>query len=132
MLLIPLSVMAVALALNETRRLTGATSGFITVLLALIFAVAALATLGMLFVSVDMLAVAGETKAAIRAGLAANPTEVTAGLAGLGLVFGFAGAGRAAGRVIHADPNGPLVSVTAPVLLAGLGVVMVLAALARG
>jgi hypothetical protein len=132
MLLLPLCLMAAALVLNEARRLTGAPANWVTVVLALVFSASALGFLGVLFLTVDMLAVAGEAKAAIRAEIAAHPTQITVLLAVFGMIFGFVGAGRAAGRIVNADPNGPLVSVTAPVLLAGLGGVMVLAALLRG
>ncbi|UPY37178.1 hypothetical protein [Sediminicoccus sp. KRV36] len=131
MIWLPLGLMAATLTLAETRRLTGAQGGWMGLALPLVFSAAALWLLGWLFVSVDMLALAKDSKAALLAFDAMHYRLNTAILALLGLGLGFSGAARSAGLVALADPDEPAPSLFLPVLTAVLGGVLVLVAFSR-
>lgn len=128
---LPLGLLAVTLILAEARKLSGAQGGWMGLALPLVFSASALWLLGMLFLSVDMLAVAAEAKQAILAFDAENTALNTAILAGLGFVLGFGGAGRAAGMIALEDPDAPMQSPFLPILAALVGAVLVAVAYAR-
>lgn len=128
---LPLGLLAATLIIAEARKLTGAEGGWMGLALPLVFSASALWLLGMLFLSVDLLAWAGETKAALVAFDAENMALNTTILAVFGFALGFGGAGRAAGMVALADPDAPMPSLFLPVLAALLGAVLIATAYAR-
>jgi len=128
---LPLGLLAVTLILAEARKLTGAQGGLMGLALPLVFSASALWLLGLLFVSVDLLALAAEIKQALIAFDTENSRLNTAVMAGLGLTLGFSGAGRAAGMVALAHPDEPMPSLFLPVLSALAGVALVALAYAR-
>ncbi len=128
---LPLGLLAVTLILAEARNLSGAQGGWMGLALPLVFSASALWLLGMLFVTVDLLALAAEAKQALIAFDAGNAKLNTAIMAGLGLALGFSGAGRAAGMVALADPAEPMRSPFLPVLRAVVGAALVAVAYAR-
>jgi len=130
MIWIPLALMAITLLLAHVSSAATMPSAAATFLSAVV-AGAALWFLALLFTTVDLLDLARETTERAATLAAEHPGRVTVGLAALGLLLGFAGGGSAAGRAVAADPQGPLVSLAAPVLMAGAGMVLVLAALLR-
>jgi len=123
--------MGAALVLAETRKLTNTGPGILSTALAVIFAASFLAFLAAIFLETDMLALAAETKAAALDWVAENPRTLTALYLGSGLVLSFGGMGRAAGRVVEADPQGPLISLFTPVAAALLGFVLLALGYAR-
>lgn len=128
---LPLGLLTATLIIAEARKLAGAQGGWMGLALPLVFSAAALWLLGMLFISVDMLAWAGETKAALIAFDAENRALNTAILAVFGFALGLRGAGRAAGMVAVPDPEAPIPSLFVPVLTALVGAVLVAVAYAR-
>jgi hypothetical protein len=128
---LPLGLLAATLIIAEARKLTGAQGGFMGLALPLIFSASALWLLGMLFLSVDMLAWAAETKQAIIAFDAENATLNTGIMAVLGFALGFGGAGRAAGMIALEDPDAPMQSPFLPILAALVGAVLVAVAYTR-
>ncbi len=128
---LPLGLVAATLIIAEARKLTGAQGGFMGLALPLIFSASALWLLGMLFLSVDMLAWAAETKQAILAFDAENATLNTGIMAVLGFALGFGGAGRAAGMMALEDPDAPMQSPFLPILAALVGAVLVAVAYTR-
>ncbi len=128
---VPLGIMGAALVLAELDKLTSAKPGMFSTALGVVFATAFLAFLAMVFLTVDMLALAEGAKAAVLNGWAENPRLVTTLLLGLGFVLSFGGMGRAAGRVVEADPQGPLISLFTPVAAALLGFVLLALGYAR-
>lgn len=128
---LPLGLLAATLVIAEARKLTGAEGGLMGLALPLIFSASALWLLGQLFLSVDMLAWADETKQALLAFDAENATLNTSIMAALGLALGFGGAGRAAGMIALEDPDAPMQSPFLPILAALLGAVLVAVAYAR-
>lgn len=131
MIWLPLLLLCLALILAVTRSVTGAVAGRGSLAVGLLLAGSAVWLVGAIFLTVDLLALAADVKAGALAAAATHPRLLTATLAVLGLALGFGGMGRAAGRALEADPQGPQVSLTAPILAAGLGFVLVLTALMR-
>lgn len=131
MIWLPLGLLVATLLLAEARKLSRAEGGWMGLALPLVFSASALWLLGLLFLSVDLLALAGETQEGLRAFDAAHATLNTAILAALGLLLGFRGAGRAAGLVALADPAQPLPSLFLPVLTALVGAFLVALAYSR-
>jgi hypothetical protein len=132
MIWIPLLTMLTALALREAFRLAG-TRGQAPIErpLPFVFAGAAVWLLVEIFLHLDLKTLARETQTGLLAVDAAHGGLVTALMTAAGLwLFAFGG-GRAAGRVIEADPEGPIVSVTGPVLAALAGLVLLLLAYFR-
>lgn len=130
MIWIPLALLAITLLLahvSSAETLPSAASTF----LAAVFAGAAVWLIFLLFTTVDLLQFARDVTEGGAALAEAYPRHLTTGLAAIGLLLGFVGGGSAAGRVFAADPQGPLVSLTVPVMVACAGVVLVLAALLR-
>lgn len=133
MIWIPLSVMVATLFLAGARSL-GAPAGDAgrdTRGLALLFAGAAVWCAIELFATADWKALAQGAQAAALGFAAAHPGWLTFALGALGAALAFAGLGRAAGRALRADPDGPMVSLAAPLLAAGAGGLLLLGALAR-
>jgi hypothetical protein len=128
---LPLGLVAATLIIAEARKLTGAQGGWTGLALPLIFSASALWLLGMLFLSVDMLALAAETKQAVLAFDAENKTLNTTIMAVLGFALGFGGAGRAAGMIALEDPDAPMQSPFLPILAAVVGAVLVAVAYIR-
>jgi hypothetical protein len=128
---LPFGLLAATLIIAEARKLTGAQGGWMGLALPLVFSAAALWLLGLLFISVDMLAWAADTKAALIAFDAQNNVLITTILAVLGFVLGFGGAGRAAGLVAVPDPDAPMPSFFLPVLSTLVGGLLVVVAYAR-
>jgi hypothetical protein len=128
---LPLGLLAATLIIAEARKLSGAQGGFMGLALPLVFSASALWLLGMLFLSVDMLAWAAETKEAIIAFDAENATLNTSIMAVLGFALGFGGAGRAAGMIALEDPDAPMQSPFLPILAALVGAVLVAVAYTR-
>jgi len=123
--------MGAALVLAQLRKLTNAEPGVISTALGLVFAAALLAFLALVFLTVDILALAAGAKTAVLNAWAENTRLVTALLLGLGLLLSFVGMGRAAGRVVEADPQGPLISLFTPVAAALLGFALIALGYAR-
>lgn len=128
---LPLGLLAATLTIAEARKLTGAQGGWMGLALPLVFSASALWLLGMLFISVDLLAWAGETKQALIAFDAEHMALNTAILAVFGFALGFGGAGRAAGLIAMPDPDAPMPSLFLPVLASLLGAVLVALAYMR-
>lgn len=128
---LPLGLVAATLIIAEARKLTGAQGGWMGLALPLVFSASALWLLGMLFLSVDMLAWAGETRQALLAFDAENATLNTTIMAVLGFALGFGGAGRAAGMIALEDPDAPMQSPFLPILAALVGAALVAVAYVR-
>lgn len=128
---IPLGLLAASLVLAETRKLTGAQGGWMGLALPLVFAGSALWLLGLLFMSVDMLAAAEAARDALIEFNATHASLITAIMAVLGLGLGFAGGGRTAGLVALADPDEPMPSLFIPVFTALVGFALVMTAYFR-
>jgi hypothetical protein len=133
MIWIPLSLMVATLFLAGVRSLGAApdddqrdTRG-----LALLFAAAAVWVAVEVFATTDLKALAQGVQDRALALAAAHPGWLTFGLGALGATLAFAGLGGAAGRAMRGDAEGPMVSLTAPLLAAGAGAVLLLGALAR-
>lgn len=131
MIWLPLGLLAASLILAEARKVSGAQGGWLGLALPLVFTASALWLLGLFYISTDLLVLASETKASLRAFDAEYRSLNTAVLAVLGLGLGFAGAGRAAGRVALATPDQPLPSLFRPVLTALLGGLLAFLAYSR-
>lgn len=131
MIWLPLGLLAASFTLAEARKLSGTEGGWLGLALPLVFAGSALWLLGLLFVSVDLLALAADTKARLVAFDASQTRLNTAVLAVLGLGMGFAGAGRAAGIIALEDPDAPMRSPFLPILMALVGGALVLVAYSR-
>lgn len=131
MLWLPLGLLILSLILAEARKLSGKQGGWMGIALPLMFSASALWLLAAFFLSTDMLALANDTKAALGAFDAGHRGLNTVVLAAFGLVLGFAGAGRAAGRVALTTPEQPLPSLFPPVLAALAGAALVFAAYSR-
>lgn len=130
MIWIPLALMAITLLLahvSSAETLPSAASTFLSA----VFAGASVWLVALLFTTVDLLAVVRQVTEDAAALATVHPGRLTFALGSLGLLLGFVGGGSAAGRMVAADPQGPLVSLTAPVLMAGAGFVLVVAALLR-
>lgn len=128
---LPLGLLTLSLVLAEARKLSGKQGGWMGIALPLVFSASALWLLVSFFLSTDMLALASETKASLRAFDAEHRTLNTVILAALGLCLGFAGAGRAAGRVALAMPEQPLPKLFLPVLTALFGLALLAVAYSR-
>ncbi|MBX9752237.1 MAG: hypothetical protein K5Q68_21795 [Roseococcus sp.] len=128
---LPFGLLAATLIIAEARKLTGAEGGWMGLALPLVFSASALWLLGLLFISVDLLAWAADTRQAFIAFDAEHMALNTAILAVLGFALGFGGAGRAAGLVAVPDPEAPMPSLFLPVFAALLGAVMVALAYTR-
>ncbi|MEI6160046.1 MAG: hypothetical protein WCP77_09450 [Roseococcus sp.] len=131
MIWLPLGLLALTFTLAEARKLSGAEGGWLGLALPLVFSASALWLLGMLFLSVDLLALAGDIQEGLVAFDAEHRTLNTIILAVLGLVLGFSGAGRTAGLVALAEPEQPLPSLFLPVLTAVVGALLVVVAYSR-
>lgn len=128
---LPLGLLAATLVIAEARKLTGAEGGVMGLALPLVFSASALWLLGQLFLSVDLLAWAGETRQALLAFDAEHASLNTAIFAVLGLALGFGGAGRAAGMIALEDPDAPMQSPVPAILTAALGAALVALAYIR-
>ncbi len=128
---IPLGLLAASLVLAETRKLTGAQGGLMGLVLPLVFAGSLLWLLGLLFVTVDMLAAAEAARDALIEFNATHASLITAIMAVLGLGLGFAGSGRSAGLIALADPDEPMPSLFIPVFTALVGFALVMTAYFR-
>lgn len=131
MIWIPLSLLAASLMLAEARKLSGAESGWVTVVLALVCAGSTVGLLGVIFITVDLLALANEFQASLKAFVEREGRLLTAISAILGFALFSSGAATAGGRVANADPQAPLVNIFFPAATAVLGVMLLALAFKR-
>lgn len=128
MIWVPLALMVAIYILADNRIADRAGAGQAPFALAAAFAGSALWFLAALFMTVDLLAIANSTSAALSGVVEANSQLVMPVMMVAGLALAFGGLAAAANRMVRADPDGPMVNVGSEMMIAGAGIVILLAA----
>jgi len=129
---IPLLLLLAIFILDEVLRLSGRPSaGLLRRSLALIFAACFVSALLLVFIELDLEGAAQTGLAWVQGGWSEYPRVMTALLAVLGSCLACIGAARAVDQIALAEPDAPIRSPAGSITMAGLGVVLVIAAYSR-